>query len=360
MLQKALDLLEVLAEEPDLGLSELSEKTGASKASTYRMLSTLESRGFVVKRGDTRKYAPGVQLVALSCAVVARLDLVKAARPFLEELQRTSGETVNLGILADAQVLYVDILESDQGLRMAAHVGARDALHSTALGKAILSALPSAEARQLLTSYRRQPATARTMVDLDRLLSELAETAERGYSIDDEENETGARCVGVPIRDLSGRAIGAMSVSGPATRISDETIVRYGGCAPAGRRRRRGADGLWQARGAGTRWGRGWGDRAVPRAAAPSRPPADARPLPGIRRSAQLGSMGTELAAGGIARARRSRCRWTGAARQLVARSPTLPSTPSSTRTCPRLPSWRPPPPGTSGSGRSGRSATTS
>ena len=81
VLQKALDLLEVLAEQPDLGLSELSDKTGASKASTYRMLSTLESRGFVAKDADTRKYAPGVQLVALSCAVVARLDLVKASRP---------------------------------------------------------------------------------------------------------------------------------------------------------------------------------------------------------------------------------------------------------------------------------------
>lgn len=228
VLQKALDLLEVLAEQPDLGLSELSELTGASKASTYRMLSTLESRGFVVKRGDTRKYAPGVQLVALSCAVVARLDLVKAARPFLEELQRTSGETVNLAILADAQVLYVDILESDQGLRMAAHVGARDALHSTALGKAILSALPTAESRQLLTSYRRQHATPRTIVDLDALLAELAETGQRGYSIDDEENEIGARCVGVPIRDLAGRAIGALSVSGPATRIGGDTVAVIG------------------------------------------------------------------------------------------------------------------------------------
>ena len=228
VLQKALDLLEVLAEQPDLGLSELSEKTGASKASTYRMLSTLESRGFVVKRGDTRKYAPGVQLVALSCAVVARLDLVKAARPYLEELQRTSNETVNLGILADAQVLYVDILESDRGLRMAAHVGARDALHSTALGKAILSAVPTAEARVLLDGYRRLPATPRTIVALDALMSELAETADRGYSIDDEENEAGARCVGVPIRDLSGRAIGALSLSGPSTRISDDVILAFG------------------------------------------------------------------------------------------------------------------------------------
>jgi IclR family acetate operon transcriptional repressor len=237
VLQKALDLLEVLAEEPDLGLSELSEKTGASKASTYRMLSTLESRGFVMKRGDTRKYAPGVQLVALSCAVVARLDLVKAARPYLEELQRESNETVNLGILADAHVLYVDILESEQGLRMAAHVGARDALHSTALGKAILSALPSAEARELLDSYQRLRATPRTMVGIDAVMADLARTAERGYSIDDEENEVGARCVGAPIRDLSGRAIGAMSVSGPSTRIAGEVVAKLGGLLQQAARR---------------------------------------------------------------------------------------------------------------------------
>jgi DNA-binding IclR family transcriptional regulator len=228
VLQKALDLLEVLADEPDLGLSELSEKTGASKASTYRMLSTLESRGFVVKRGDTRKYAPGAQLVALSCAVVARLDLAKAARPYMEELKRISNETINLGILADGQVLYVSIMESERGLRMAAHVGARDALHSTSLGKAILSALPTAEARQLLSAYRRLSATPHTIVGLDAVMEDLAEVARRGYSIDNEENEVGARCVGVPIRDLSGRAIGALSVSGPATRIPDEVIADLG------------------------------------------------------------------------------------------------------------------------------------
>lgn len=228
VLQKALDLLEVIAEEPDLGLSELSEKTGASKASTYRMLSTLESRGFVVKDVETRKYAPGVQLVALSCAVVARLDLVKAARPYMEQLQRTFDETINLGILGDGEVLYVDILERTQGLRMSAQVGARDALHSTSLGKAILSALPASEARQLLNSYRRLAATPRTIVGLEALMEDLAAVAARGYSIDDEENEVGARCVGVPIRDLSGRVIGAISVSGPATRISRELMATIG------------------------------------------------------------------------------------------------------------------------------------
>ena len=228
VLQKALDLLQVLAERPDLGLSELSEKTGASKASTYRMLSTLESRGFVVKDDESRKYSPGVQLIALSCAVVARLDLVKAARPFMEELQQSLGETVNLGILADGQVLYVEILESGQGLRMASQVGARDALHSTALGKAILSALPASEARELLSGYRRLAATPRTIVGLEALIDELTLVAERGYSIDDEENEVGARCIGVPIHDLAGRAIGALSVSGPATRLPGDVVASIG------------------------------------------------------------------------------------------------------------------------------------
>src|SRR6476619_2185477 len=207
VLQKALDVLEVLADQSDLGLSELSAQTGVSKASTYRVLSTLEARGFVIKDPDTRKYSPGVKLVAMSAAIVSRIDLVAAARPFVVELQAAFDETVNVGILAGNEVLYVDILESAQGLRMAATVGDRNALHSTALGKAILSALPASEARELLTGYRRLAATPKTITGLEAILDELAVVAERGYSIDDEENEVGARCVGVAIRDLQRRPV---------------------------------------------------------------------------------------------------------------------------------------------------------
>jgi len=228
VLQKALDVLEVLAERPDLGLSELSTRTGVSKASTYRVLSTLEARGFVAKDPLTRKYSPGVKLISMSCAVVARVDLVTAARPYIVELQQAFDETVNVGIVADGEVLYVDILESAQGLRMAAAVGARHPLHSTALGKAILSALPGSEARELLTAYRRASLTPRTIVGLEALMEELATTAERGYSIDDEENEVGARCVGVPIRDYTGRPVGAISVSGPVARIPTDLVVTIG------------------------------------------------------------------------------------------------------------------------------------
>lgn len=228
VLQKALDVLEVLADRPDLGLSELSTRTGVSKASTYRVLSTLEARGFVAKDPLTRKYTPGVKLISMSCAVVARIDLVTAARPFVVELQGAFDETVNVGILADGEVLYVDMMESAQGLRMSATVGARHPVHSTALGKAILSGLPSSEARELLTAYRRTALTPKTIVGLEALMDDLRVTADRGYSIDDEENEVGARCVGIPIRDYTGLPVGALSISGPVARIPFELVATIG------------------------------------------------------------------------------------------------------------------------------------
>lgn len=228
VLQKALDLLELITDAGDLGLAELSTRTGASKASSFRILTTLHRRGYVSKDAVTRRYAPGPRLIALSFANVSKLQLVPRARPVLEDLREAFGETVNLGILADHDVLYLEIAESARSLRMSSEVGARDRLHSTALGKAILAQLPPDEARTLLQGYERRPATRRTITDLEALMAELRVTGERGYSIDDEENEIGARCVGVAITDVSGRPQAAISVSGPAARMFDSTIDAVG------------------------------------------------------------------------------------------------------------------------------------
>lgn len=228
VLQKALDVLEAITEAGDLGLAELSARTGASKASSFRVLSTLHRRGYVSKDPTTRRYTPGPRLIALSFANVSKLQLVPRARPVLEELRDAFGETVNLGVLADHDVLYLEIAESGRSLRMSAEAGSRDRLHSTSLGKAILAALPVAEARALLEAYERRPATRRTIVDLEALMAELRVTFERGYSIDDEENEVGARCVGVAITDVAGRPQAAMSISGPAARVFDSTIDAMG------------------------------------------------------------------------------------------------------------------------------------
>jgi len=228
VLGKALDLLELITDAGDLGLADLSARSGASKASSFRILTTLHRRGYVSKDPVTRHYTPGPRLIALSFANVSKLQLVPRARPVLEELRDELGETVNLGILADRDVLYLEIAESARSLRMSSEVGARDRLHSTSLGKAILAALPPAEARALLGTYERRPATRRTITDIEALMAELRATHERGYSIDDEENEVGARCVGVAITDVAGRPQAAVSVSGPAARVFDSTIDAMG------------------------------------------------------------------------------------------------------------------------------------
>jgi IclR family acetate operon transcriptional repressor len=228
VLGKALDLLEALAAGSPLGLSELSLRTGVTKASAFRVLSTLERRGYVGKDPDTRKYRPGPGLIALGTAVVSGLDLVRCARSTLEALHAEFRETVNLGVLSEGHILYLDMLESRQGLHTAANIGSRDPLHCTSLGKAMLACLPPDEARRLLGATRLTRTTPRTLVTLDALERELEAVRRRGFALDDEENEVGARCVGVAVRDAARRPLAALSVSGPAWRLDDRAVERIG------------------------------------------------------------------------------------------------------------------------------------
>jgi DNA-binding IclR family transcriptional regulator len=222
------ELLEALAAGEQLGLSQLSTRTGVSKPSAFRILATLESRGYLAKDATHRKYRPGPRLVALSCAVVSGLSVVQHARPVIEKLHAEFRETVNLGALSDSEVLYLDMLESTRGLRMAARVGARDPLHSTALGKALLAALSVDDLERLLSHYRWVRRTRRTITTRAAVERELAVVRKRGYAIDNGENEEGARCVGVAIRDPLGRPIAALSVSGPASRMPEALTRQIG------------------------------------------------------------------------------------------------------------------------------------
>ena len=225
VLDRALDLLEALAEAPagaPLGVSEVARRAGVTKSAAFRILANLERRGYVAKDPVSARYSLGTQLVYLGERSLGAMDLRAAARPSLEALQQRFGETVNLGVREGAEVVYVDMIESSHGLRMAARVGGRDYLHSTALGKAMLAFLPPAERDHLLQMRNALPArTERTITDPGKLRAELERVRERGIAEDRDENEVGARCLGAPIFDHRGIVAGAISVSAPDSRLDD-------------------------------------------------------------------------------------------------------------------------------------------
>ena len=225
VLDRALDLLEALAEAPagaPIGVSEVARRAGVTKSAAFRILANLERRGYVAKDAVSARYTLGTHLVYLGERSLGAIDLRAAARPALEALQRRFGETVNLGVRDGAEVIYVDMIESSHGLRMSARVGGRDYLHSTALGKAILAFLQPADRDHLLHASGGLPArTERTITDPVKLRAELERVRERGIAEDRDENEVGARCLGAPIFDYRGLVAGAISLSAPDSRLDD-------------------------------------------------------------------------------------------------------------------------------------------
>ena len=223
---KAFDLLEALADGEWVGLTAISIRAGVTKASAYRVLNTLVGKNYVTKRDADRTYGVGPRLIELSGRFAAGRTLVSRARPVLERIHREFNETVNLGTLNDTMTLYVEILESHRELRMAARVGQKDPLHSTALGKAILAQLPEAEVDRLLEGATWSRRTPNTITSKAKFKRELTTIRELGYAVDNEENESGARCVAVAIVEGPGRCREAISVSGPRFRINDAHVER--------------------------------------------------------------------------------------------------------------------------------------
>jgi DNA-binding IclR family transcriptional regulator len=210
---KALDILEVFDGSEALTLNEVSRRVNLNKSRAFRLLHTLAERGYVDRGPDASRYQLGVKLFERAANV--RRDVKQLARPFMESLHNKFNETVNLGVLNQGSVLYVDILESSRPFRMAATVGCRMPVHLTSMGKAMLANL-AAESRAQ-PENRRPAGPRRKQVQIPQ--RELDRVRDQGYAIDNEENEPGVACIGAAILDEAGRPVAALSVSGPARRI---------------------------------------------------------------------------------------------------------------------------------------------
>ncbi|MBX9587939.1 MAG: IclR family transcriptional regulator [Hyphomonadaceae bacterium] len=227
-LDRGLALLEIVAQADGLSLTSIAQRAGIAPSTAHRILATLKASGFVQCDEARGGYLIGVRAFKVGNAFLRNRKLVDVGRSILHELMRASGETANMGIENDGYIVFVAQIESHDAIRAFHRPGARGAMHASSLGKAILATLPEKSVTQVLHRVGMRRFTERTIVDPQILLGELELVRKRGWAIDDEERADGMRCVGSAVFDENGEAVGAISVSGPTVRVTEERLGELG------------------------------------------------------------------------------------------------------------------------------------
>lgn len=222
VLDRAVNILEFISRQNDgeAGLPELAAALNLHKTTAHRIAQVLESRGLLRRGPNSNRYRLGLHLYDLGCRALDQVNLCDEARPIMTRVAFEVGETTHLAVLDRAEVLYIERVEAQRSLTMGSKLGARNPVHCTALGKAILAWSPEAEVDQILAGRRLEARTRNTITSALSLKRELGRIRERGFAIDDEEIEAGIRCISAPVLNPMNRAVAAISVSGPAARIT--------------------------------------------------------------------------------------------------------------------------------------------
>jgi DNA-binding IclR family transcriptional regulator len=227
VLHKAMDILETVRNSRSgLGLAELSRALGLPKPTAYRIVVTLESRG-LLSRNPEGHYQISRRLFEPQSGRADEQTLVRVAQPVMDRLVQFCRETVNLGMLDAGEVVVISTVESPQAIRMSSKIGNRRYMHSTALGKVMLAGLPEKEVLRLVRLHGMPRLTPHTVVSKPGLSAELDLVRRQGYSMDNEENEPGGRCIGAPITEPGGRIVAAMSISAPVFRMDAASIRKF-------------------------------------------------------------------------------------------------------------------------------------
>lgn len=227
--QRALEILDLFSpQHAELGTTEIAKGLSLAKSTVAGLVYTLHSMGYLDQNPENRKYRLGLKLPERAFLLLNQLDVRHVAIPHLEALRDHCNESINLAIRDGDEVVYIHRLHGAHPLAIRVEIGKRAPLHSTALGKAILSLLPDEELAGFVRQYPFLPITPKTITDPQAFLDDLRQTRTRGYAIDDEENEIGGRCLAAPIRDHTGRVVAAISVSVPLMRLPVDNVPGLG------------------------------------------------------------------------------------------------------------------------------------
>ncbi|HEX5412178.1 MAG TPA: IclR family transcriptional regulator [Terriglobia bacterium] len=225
VLDRTFAILDVLMDSgKEVGIADLTAKLKLSKSTVHRILMNLETNRYVERIGADGRYRLGPRLFELGTKALATLDLRDEVQPCLERLVARTGETSHFGVFRDGEVTSLFNVQTKRSLGSASTVGRRVPVYCTSLGKAILAFRSKDEVEEVVRRCRFSANTQHTITDPMSLLAELNRIRKRGYAIDDEEFEIGLRCIGAPVKNHLGEVIGAISIAGPAVRVSKRRV----------------------------------------------------------------------------------------------------------------------------------------
>lgn len=223
-IETTFEILNLLKRLDGAGVSELASELEIPKSTIHNYLSTLEQEEYVVNNGG--EYVVGIRFLELGAYAKDQKEIYNTAKEEIDKLAEQTGELTNLFIEEHGRGTYLYRANGNDAVSVDAQVGTRVYLHSTALGKAILSELPRERVEGIIETHGLPKITPRTITKPNKLFKDLEKVQEKGVAYDDEERLEGLRCVAAPITDINNRVLGAISVSGPTKRIRDQRFQK--------------------------------------------------------------------------------------------------------------------------------------
>lgn len=225
-LDRAMQVFDHLSNQPGATLSELAGDLNQSAATVYRILVTLEGRGLVELDTESQTWHIGPRAFLIGARYLRRTSVVDRARPILRDLMAETGETANLAVARDGNVVFVSQVECHHSIRAFFPPGTLSPLHASGIGKALLAQMSAPQLEAHLARGPLETFTTKTITDGAHLRAELDKIKIDGYAIDDQEKNLGMRCIAAAAFDWVGEAVAGISVSGPLSRVTDTDIAR--------------------------------------------------------------------------------------------------------------------------------------
>jgi DNA-binding IclR family transcriptional regulator len=224
-LARAFSIMEEVARSREgISLAELSKKVGLHNSTTFHLVKTMVSLGYIRQIKDGKRYRIGRPLFALAASALDEIEMVSLATPVLEELSRETGESGHFAVRMGDTVVVVARTAGPGAFQLTDRVGVVRPAHCTALGKVILAALRPDQLDRFLERNELSAVTPKAITDVDALKGDLDEVRRSGMAFDDGEFNTEVRCVAVPVKNFTGQVIGAIGISGPIWRLSIQAL----------------------------------------------------------------------------------------------------------------------------------------